>query len=437
MNRALVFLFSIAVFTLCWSASASAHKGRESPLPRNRKPVPSKPANSNTRLKRRRRGQGGGSSSNTVNNTNTGYGTTTGKGVNTANIFEDPWMDDSSEADMENSPGASPPAEGSVESPTAIPTGSPPVSAPTMIPSSLPTLAPVQPPLTTAPPSTAVVEPLEVPSLPQCETTFGVFGSLEGESHTIEFGYELETDPEKINGDDILLALQDQVLPLLEIKLNDMILSIIFPRLCVALQEDEVVKQQQEYRLNEQEVVEQQEYRLIEGISARPDDEPMVNGEEGTPLRCLQLHFPDSDCHVVRGGVTIYGPYSDVSYNIDDSARVLNALKTIMTNGTSLETIGIPSIRRISYVKLSKDDDDGASVAQSTGDDTTNSNEKSPVLPIALASAGGLCLVALAWAFRRGQMVNSDFNSSLAADTAGIHSPEPTPRSAAARFTAA
>jgi hypothetical protein len=187
-------------------------------------------------------------------------------------------------------------------------------------------------------------------------------------------------------------------------------LSRVFPRLCEAL-----------------EIVEDKPYRLIEGISARPVDEPLLS-RNGTAVRCLKLSVPDSDCHVVRGGVTIYGPFANF-YNIDDSARVLKALETVMQD-YEFSAVA-PSIRRISYVNL--DDEDMGPVTSATTDEGNNSNggEKRPILPIVLAGAGGLCLLIVALAYGRGQR-DDDMNTSFAADSAAMLSPEPTPQSRSA-----
>jgi hypothetical protein len=421
-------LFLLSVFSLCLSAVVSAYyQGRNRSLPAKHRRQESNYANSKTRLKQRHRSvQVGQEGSNIVNNTNTGYGKGGGKGVNTANIFRDRSgsgsRDDAPLDLLDLDSPASAPVEAIVALPTTSPTGSP-VRAPTMIPSSRPTPFPsraLSPVPSTAPSFTGdsdrgvnSFQLSDSASLPQCETTFGVFGSLEGESLTVEFGYELETDPQKLNGE-VLLALRDKVLPLLEIKMNDLILSRVFPRLCEAL-----------------EIVEDNPYRLIEGISARPVDVPLLS-RNGTAVPCLKLSVPDSDCHVVRGGVTIYGPFANF-YNLDDSARVLKALETVMQD-YEFSAVA-PSIRRISYVNLD-DDDIGLATSATTDEGNNNSGgERSPILPIALAGAGGLCFVILAWAYNRGKS-NDDMNTSFAADSAAILSPEPTPQSRSAAVSA-
>jgi hypothetical protein len=236
---------------------------------------------------------------------------------------------------------------------------------------------------------------------PLCETTNGVFGSLDGESLTVNFGYELETS--QITDE----YLMDEVLPALEVQFNDLILPAIFPLTCNATAMAASMMNSRRRRL------------VVEGISARPDDEPISTDD----VSCLFRSFNDSECRLVRGMLTIFVD----DYQPSDSAEVRAALKAAMEDNT-FESVN-PSIRRVGYVDV-QDDSEQSPTDPGPGDDrdidasSSFTDNNSLLVGLVVAGAGGICIAAAAVTYARIARKDAAPDSILGGSTADVQGGE-------------
>jgi hypothetical protein len=234
---------------------------------------------------------------------------------------------------------------------------------------------------------------------PLCETTNGVFGSLDNESVVVNFGYELETS--EISDE----YLMDEVLPALEVQFNDLILPAIFPLTCNATLANATTSTRRSRRR-----------LVVTGISARPDDEPISTND----VSCLFLSFTDSECRLVRGMLTLFV----ADYQPSDSAQVRDALKAAM-NDNSFADVN-PSIRRVAYVEVQDDseqsptDPDAEQDGKDIDGNSSYTDSNSLLVGLVVAGAGGICIAAAAVTYARIARKDAAPDSIIGGSTADI-----------------
>ena len=220
------------------------------------------------------------------------------------------------------------------------PTQSPMVS--TIPPSSLPSLAPI----TTGAPSRTVEK-----SNGNCFTENNLFGSADGDPRFLEYGYEVETNPESSTG-----TLSTVVLPPLEVAFNNFLLPTVFPQLCNNLFES------------------RRRLLRVVGLSAVPSDEPQPE------ITCTMATKPGNSCFFVRGSLILFADQEDQDMGAVNQL-VRDRLKLGMDSDAFLSAHS--SIVRVTYV------DTGSNGLPTNGEGLEDKDDadKNLVLPIALASA--------------------------------------------------
>ena len=202
-----------------------------------------------------------------------------------------------------------------------------------------------------------------------CTAEGNLFGSPDGDPWFLEFGYEVETNPDDING-----SFSATVLPPLEAAFNSFLLPSLFPEIC------------------REAGVETSRRRLrVVGISAVPVDEPRPE------IPCELPVQPGNTCLVVRGSLILFFSGSEDTIAIDQDVR--DQLKLGMD--TDAFVPAHPSIARVTFVDLDNSIDRAPTASPSvdnarevSGGESSGLDSDDIVLPVVLALAAVVILVA-------------------------------------------
>lgn len=219
----------------------------------------------------------------------------------------------------------------------------------------------------------------------RCVSQGNLYGSLDGDPRFVEYGYEIETNPNSIVG-----SLASDVLPILEQAFNDYLLPDLFPQKCPDVVVNDILTSQRRRQLR------------VVGLSATPNDEPRPEFVcRGTAVA------PQNECVFVRGSLILFVDENELATVLE--RRVRDRLKLGMDNDIFMPSH--PSIQRLTYVETDAGGLPTLPLEPSTlpdlqGNTEDNESPNGPfnndlVFPMIMASAAVLIVVAGALVARR------------------------------------
>jgi hypothetical protein len=262
--------------------------------------------------------------------------------------------------------------------------GDPPLSG---VPTSIRSLDPAPPVSQPSIHSDGTLQPalLEPTISNVCESRDGNFGSFDGESSILSYGYEVETTA--VTQDELLYT----ILPALEVAITNVLLPVFFDgcyrrRHLTSAQIDEITDRRRPRRLQ------------MVGVSSLPVDVPLQE------MKCKSFARGNS-CSVVRGDLTLH--FSDLEELESETKLIRKVLRQVLDGGALDEGVH-ESIVRVRYVDVSAllDNGDGDNSPNASATTSSQPSERlgsSFVVGLVLAAAASVFIVGMVFAHRRRQ----------------------------------